>query len=71
MNQAEKTAVIGIAASAFLGLVFAFLGAWGGESIGPLRSFTLLTALAFGVNIAVFVPSYLNRTDHYLSLIHI
>ena len=65
MNQAEKTAVIGIAVAGVLGTVFAFLGAWGGESIGPIRSFTLLIALAFAINIAAFIPSYLNRTDHY------
>ena len=68
MNQAEKTAAIGIGVAATLGVIFAFLGAWGGESIGPIRSFTLLTALAFAINIAVFIPSYLGRTDHYYDL---
>lgn len=68
MSQPEKTAVIGVAVSALLGTIFAFLGAWGGESIGSIRSFTLLIALAFAINIIVFVPSYLNRTDHYYDL---
>ncbi len=68
MDKAEQTAVKGIAVAAILGVIFAFVGAWGGESIGFVRSFTLLTALAFVVNVAVFVPSYLNRTDHYYDL---
>ena len=68
MNKAERTAAQGIAIAAVLGLVFAFAGAAGGETIGPVKSFTLLTIVAFGVNIAVFIPSYLARTDHYYDL---
>ena len=65
MNQAERTAAIGIGITALLGVVFAFAGADGGESLGGLKSFTVLTLIAFGINIAVFIPSYLSRTDHY------
>ena len=68
MDKAERTAAIGIAVAAILGITFALAGASGGETIGPLRSFTLLTIIAFGVNIAVFIPSYLARTDHYYDL---
>lgn len=68
MNKAEQSAIKGIAIAAILGLLFAFAGADGGESIGAIRSFTLLTAIAFGVNIAVFIPSYLAKTDHYYDL---
>lgn len=67
-KKAEQTAIIGIAIAAVLGLVFAFLGASGGESIGPIPSFTLLVVLAFAINIAVFVPSFAARTDHYYDL---
>ena len=52
-KKAEQTALIGIAVAAILGLIFAFLGASGGESIGPIKSFTLLVFLAFAINIAV------------------
>ncbi len=68
MKPDERTAAIGIAIAAILGLIFAFAGADGGESIGPLKSFTLLTIIAFAVNVAVFIPSYLARTDHYYDL---
>ena len=67
-KKAEQTALIGIAVAAILGLIFAFLGASGGESIGPIKSFTLLVFLAFAINIAVFVPSFASRTDHYYDL---
>lgn len=67
-KKAEQTALIGIAIAAVLGLIFAFLGASGGESIGPIKSFTLLVVLAFAINIAVFIPSYAARTDHYYDL---
>lgn len=65
MNKAERVAATGIAIITVLGVIFAFAGADGGESVGGLKSFTLLTIIAFGMNIAVFIPSYLARTDHY------
>lgn len=68
MDKAERTAVQGIVIAAVLGIAFSFAGAAGGESIGAVKSFTLLTIIAFGVNIAVFIPSYLGRTDHYYDL---
>ncbi len=67
-KKAEQNAQIGIAVAAVLGLVFAFLGASGGESLGPLPSFSVLVLIAFTINIAVFIPSFAARTDHYYDL---
>ncbi len=68
MSKPERTAAIGSGVAALLGLLFAFAGADGGETIGGLKTFTVLTVVAFGINIAVFIPSYLARTDHYYDL---
>ena len=67
-RQAERTAFIGIAVIVLLGSVFAFLGSRGGETTGPLPTFALLVIVAFAINIAAFVPSFISRTDHYYDL---
>ena len=67
-KKAERTALIGIAIAAVLGLIFAFLGSSGGETTGPIPTFALLVIVAFGMNIAAFIPSFLARTDHYYDL---
>lgn len=68
VKKAEQTALIGIAIAAVLGLVFALLGSSGGETTGPLPTFALLVIVAFAINIAVFFPSFIARTDHYYDL---
>lgn len=68
MNKAERTAAIGVVVAVILGAIFAFAGADGGESLRGVRSFTVLVIVAFALNVSVFVPSYLARTDHYYDL---
>ena len=69
MSKAERVAAAGIVIAACLGAATAFFGSSGGETIGPISTFGLLVIVAFTVNIAAFVPSYLKRTDHYYDLI--
>ena len=43
-------------------------GGDGGEELGGLPTFAWLVIIAFGVNIAVFAPSFLAKTEHYYDL---
>ena len=46
----------------------AALGGDGGEQLGGLPTFAWLVVIAFGVNITVFVPSFLAKTEHFYDL---
>jgi len=68
MNKAERNAVLGIAIASALGLLLAWAGGDGGTQVGGWSVFAIATLAAFGINIVVFVPSYLTRTEHYYDL---
>lgn len=68
MSRARRNAVIGIVVAAVLGSVISTLGGDGGEELGGLPTFAWLVIIAFGVNVAVFVPSFLAKTEHYYDL---
>ena len=68
MTNARRNAVIGIVVAAVLGSIISTLGGDGGEELGGLPTFAWLVIIAFGVNIAVFVPSFLAKTEHYYDL---
>ncbi|MEM8708199.1 MAG: DUF1295 domain-containing protein [Actinomycetota bacterium] len=68
MHPARRNALIGIAVAAVLGSVISTLGGDGGEELGGLPTFAWLVIIAFGVNVAVFVPSFLAKTEHYYDL---
>ena len=68
MHPARRNAVIGIVVAAVLGSVISTLGGDGGEELGGLPTFAWLVIIAFGVNVAVFVPSFLAKTEHYYDL---
>lgn len=67
-NTAEKNAVIGLAISAILGTLLGLAGGNGGERAGEISVFALVTIAAFAINIAVFIPSFRARTEHYYDL---
>ena len=46
----------------------AALGGDGGEQLAGLPTFAWLVVIAFGVNITVFVPSFLAKTEHFYDL---
>ena len=68
MTNARRNAVIGIVVAAVLGSIISTLGGDGGEELGGLPTFAWLVIIAFGVNITVFVPSFLAKTEHYYDL---
>lgn len=68
MKKAEKTAVIGILIALAVGALIGWAGSDGGETVGDLGLFALLTAIAFAVNVAAFIPSFAARTEHYYDL---
>lgn len=68
MSRARRNAVIGIVVAAVLGSVISTLGGDGGEELGGLPTFAWLVIIAFGVNVAAFVPSFLAKTEHYYDL---
>jgi len=68
MNKAERNAVLGIVIAGALGLLLAWAGSDGGTQVGGWSVFAVATLAAFAINIAVFVPSYLARTEHYYDL---
>lgn len=60
--------MFGIVVAAVLGALMAVLGGDGGEEVAGLPAFTWLVIIAFGVNVAVFVPSYLAKTEDFYDL---
>ena len=68
MNKAERNAVLGIVIASTLGLLLGWAGSDGGTEVGGWSVFAIATLAAFAINIAVFVPSYLARTEHYYDL---
>jgi len=60
--------VLGIVIAGALGLLLAWAGSDGGTQVGGWSVFAVATLAAFAINIAVFVPSYLARTEHYYDL---
>lgn len=65
---AERNAVIGIVVAAVLGAFFAWAGSDGGDRVGDLAVFAVITLIAFAINVAVFVPSFRAQTEHYYDL---
>lgn len=69
MDKAERTATIGTVIALIVGTLLGLAGSDGGSELGGLPVFLLLTIIAFGVNVAAFVPSFLLRTEHYYDLV--
>ena len=68
MTRARRNALAGIVIATVLGALIATMGGDGGEELGGLPTFAWLVIIAFGVNVAVFVPSFLAKTEHYYDL---
>lgn len=68
MGKAEKNAVIGLLIAVVLGVLLGLAGGDGGERAGGLSVFALVTLAAFVINVAVFIPSFRARTEHYYDL---
>ena len=68
MSKAERVAIIGSIVTAVLGAIFAAAGSDGGNRVGGFGVFALLVIVAFAINVAVFVPSFLNTTERFYDL---
>ena len=64
----RAASVVAVAVSLALGAAIAAAGSDGGEEVGGLPTFVWLVIVAFGVNLAVYIPSFLKRTEHYFDL---
>ncbi len=68
MGKAERTAVIGILTAGVLGALLGWAGGDGGQSVGGVSVFGIVTIIAFALNIVVFIPSFRAQTEHYYDL---
>lgn len=68
MSKNEQVALGGILIAAILGALFGWAGSDGGNTIGSIPTFAVLVAIAFGVNMVIFIPSFLAQTEHYYDL---
>ena len=64
----RAASAVAIVVSLALGAAIAAAGSDGGEELGGLPTFAWLVIVAFGVNLLVFIPSFLKQTEHYFDL---
>ena len=64
----RAASVVAIVVSAALGALIAAAGSDGGEDLGGLPTFAWLVIVAFAVNVVVFIPSFIAKTEHYFDL---
>ncbi len=60
--------LLGGAAALVVGLLIGLAGSHLGQTVGGIGLFLLLVIVAYAVQWAVYVPSYLNRTEHFFDL---
>ena len=68
MTDTNRRSLVGILVAVALGALVAAAGSDGSSRVGGLAVFALSGILAYAINWAVFVPSYLARTEHYFDL---
>jgi steroid 5-alpha reductase family enzyme len=67
-TEAERNAAIGILIAALLGALLGWAGGDGGDRVGGVSVFAVVTITAFAINVLAFVPSYRARTEHYYDI---
>ena len=68
MTRAERRAVVGILAGVAIGAAVAVAGSQRGATVAGWPVFGLCAALSFAINWLVFVPSFIQQTEHYFDL---
>jgi steroid 5-alpha reductase family enzyme len=68
MTRAERRALVGILVGVAIGAAVAAAGSQGGATVAGWSVFALCAALAFAINWLVFVPSFIQQTEHYFDL---
>lgn len=61
----NRTSIVGTIAALGLGAALAFAGSQGSVEVGGLAVFALGGIIAYSVNLIVFVPSYLAKTEKF------
>ena len=64
----RTSSIVAVVVAALLGLGIAAAGSHGGEELGGLPTFAWIVIIAFGVNLVIYVPSFLAQTEHYFDL---
>ena len=67
-RKQQRISIIGTTASIVIGAGIAWAGSSGSVEAGGVAVFAIAAVLAYAINWAVFVPSYLARTETYFDL---
>lgn len=68
MTRAERRSVVGILVGVAIGAAVAVAGSQHGATVAGWPIFALCAALSFAINWLVFVPSFIQQTEHYFDL---
>jgi steroid 5-alpha reductase family enzyme len=68
MTDEKRNSLVGIVAAVAVGALVAVAGSDGSWKVGPIAVFAVCGILSYAINWAVFVPSYMARTEHYFDL---
>lgn len=68
MTRTERRAVVGILVAVAIGAAVAVAGSQRGATVAGWPVFALCAALSFAINWLVFVPSFIQQTEHYFDL---
>lgn len=67
-RQQDRAAEIKIVISLGVGALVAVAGSQGSAKVGSISVFALCAALAFGINLIVFIPAQIQQTEKYFDL---
>jgi len=68
MNQAEKTALIGLPIVLGVAALVALAGSQGGQTVGGFPIFAVSFFIAFAVQWVAFIPAYIGQTEKFYDL---
>lgn len=68
MDNQNNRSYIAIAVVILIGIALSISGSQGGSTFAGIPVFTIGVALAFIINWIVFIPSFINKTEHFFDL---
>ena len=68
MNQAEKTALVGLPIVMIVAALVALAGSQSGQAVGGFPIFALCFLVAFAIQWIAFIPAFLNQTERFYDL---
>ncbi|MFJ4223259.1 DUF1295 domain-containing protein [Microbacterium sp. NPDC089695] len=66
--RSSRTSLIAIAIALVIGALVALAGSQGGEKIGGIPMFAIAVAAAFAIQVVVYIPSAIARTERFFDL---